>query len=228
MIRGIGIMGRGHCVARNDFSGLMIKTGVEMACRMARVTVVSALLAGLLAGTEARAGILSGMLLTNFASATFALPSGAAGGEVIQGVDCINVPNSGTAWVLVTDQPQLCLQLWKAVTDIRGAPLAANPVPGVDLVCFTISFSNCGAYSGFSVLLTDVMPANTVKSGVFILGGAWVDGNPSITPRWATSLGGPWYGTSNTGQVGVLYLRWLLGSIGMHRSGYIRYCVTVL
>lgn len=182
-----------------------------------------------LAGAAAHAApIFSGQLLTNFASATFSLPSGAEGGAVGAGIDAINVPQSQTRWVLVTDSPQLCLQLWKQATDIQGAPLVADPIPGTELVCFTLSFSNCGAYTGYSVLLTDVMPPNVVKSGVFILGGSWVSGGAAITPRWATAMSGPWYGTSNAGQVGPRYLRWLLSQIGMGRSGYIRYCVTIL
>jgi hypothetical protein len=96
------------------------------------------------------------------------------------------------------------------------------------MVCFEIGFSNCGGMSGFSVLITDAMPGNVVKAPPQP-GSLWVSGGyGSVSSPWSTSLGGPWITDANTGQVGPLYLRWLLGKVGLHQTGYVRYCVTVL
>jgi hypothetical protein len=95
-------------------------------------------------------------------------------------------------------------------------------------LCFEIGFSNCGSVTGFSVYITDVLPANVVKAGS-LPGSLWVNGgyNSIVTP-WATSLGGTWYTFSNTGLEAPLYMRWILGKVGLHKTGYVRYCVTVL
>ena len=190
---------------------------------MMRGMVVLALVAVLGGRSEA---LTSGQLLTNFASATFNLPSGGPALDVDGGTNVINIPNSQTAWVIVTDSPQLCMKLWKTATDTAWNPITSQ-FPG-GTVCFQISFSNCGGYSGFSVILTDVLPANVVKANA--AGGTfWVSGgNGTISSIWATSLAGPWSNGTNTGLTAPLYMRWILGRVGMGKSGYVRYCATVI
>jgi hypothetical protein len=198
----------------------------------ARFAVLFAV-AGMMTPRAAHA-IPGGTLLTNFVSASFQLPSGSPGLDVEAGKNNLNLANSQTAWVLITDSPQLCLKLWKQATTSVGLPLTAVGVPPLpevfpqtDFVCFTISFSNCGGYSGFSVMITDVMPANTVR-GAAIGGSGYIQGAGTITPTWASTLAGPWLGTPPMGQVGPLYLRWLLSRVGMNKTGFVRYCLTVL
>ena len=196
---------------------------------MRGMKVVWVVLAVVLAG-RGNAAVTSGMLLTNFTSATYALPSGSGVNDTGPGVSIINIPNSASCWTLVTDAPQLCMKLWKtAIADGNGTPLRPPPsrYPG-DLLCFQIGFSNCGGFTGWSVLVTDVLPANVVKAQS-LPGSLWVAGGyQSILTPWATSLAGPWYTYSNTGLVAPLYMRWLLGRVGMNKTGYVRYCVTVL
>jgi len=214
----------------------MIKTRFDLARFAALRTVPFAalfVLAGMLAPSCARA-LAGGTLLTNFATASFQLPSGSPGTSVDPGKNNLNQANSQTAWVLVTDSPQLCLKLWKQATNSIGTPLTPvgiPPLPEVfpqtDFVCFTISFSNCGGYSGFAVMITDVMPPGTVR-GAAIGGSGYVQGGGSITPTWANAMAGPWYGLPPMGQIGPLYLRWILQKVGMNKTGFVRYCLTVL
>jgi len=186
--------------------------------------------AGVIAMTSATAQALltSGQLLTNFASATFNLPSRGQALDTDGGTNLFNIPNSQTAWVLITDSPQLCMKLWKKPMDTNWNPITSQ-FPG-GKVCFQISFSNCGGYSGFSVMLTDVLPANVTMSTVGGGGAFWISGGyGTISSIWATSLGGPWIsGVTNTGLTAPLYMRWILGHVGMGKSGYVRYCATVI
>jgi len=183
-------------------------------------------LVGALTPGAARA-IASGTLLTNFVSASFQLPSGYPGTNY-KGI-------SQTSWILITDNPSLCMQSWKQATNIVGTPMALTGTPPMpeafaqtDFVCFTVSFSNCGGYSGFSVAITDVMPENTVR-GAAMPGSVFARGGyGSASALWALSLAGPWLSTDPVGQVGPLYLRWVLDHVGMHKTGYVRYCLTVL
>lgn len=182
-----------------------------------------------LAVVAGRAGALltSGQLMTNFASATYSLPSGAAGQDSDPGVNGLNVGNSASAWVIATDAPQLCLALFKYPSDPSGVPQVAGNYPG-DYVCFTIGFSNCGAYTASAVTVTDLMPGNTIKgptppASFWFAGGS--GGAP--TPSWATDMTGPWLSTTPNSQVGPIYLRWIVPRIGYHKTGYIRYCVTI-
>ncbi len=189
----------------------------------------------LLAGGRAWGIISSGLLLTNFTTATYALPSGSGVDTTDTGVSCINIANSASAWVLVTDAPQLCMKLWKtAIKDANGTaytgpyPATLGGVYPQTMVCFQIGFSNCGGFTGFSVTVTDMLPTNVVK-GQSLPGSVWVMGGyGSIATPWASTLAGPWYTGSNMGQVAPMYMRWLLGRVGMGKTGYIRYCVTVL
>ena len=184
---------------------------------------------GLLCAGSARAAVSSGLLLTNFTSATYALPSGSGVFETDPGVNLINIANSASCWTLVTDAPQLCMKLWKtALSDPNGTPLgAAGRYPG-DLLCFQIGFSNCGGFTGWNVHITDVLPANVVKTTSYP-GNLWVSGGwGGQGISWASSLNGPWQATSNMGQVAPMYMRWILTKVGMNKTGYIRYCVTVL
>jgi len=196
----------------------------------ARRSLAAALLAATLAPGAASAVVSSGLLITSFISATYSFSSGALADTSDTGVSCINIPNSASSWVLVTDQPVLCMQGWKrAIGDGYGAPL---PPPGTrapgDLLCFEIGFSNCGEFTGWAVLITDVLPANVVKAQSFPAS-LWVNGGyGSILTPWSTTLAGPWYTYSNTGLAAPLYMRWLLGRVGLHKTGYVRYCVTVL
>jgi len=193
------------------------------------------LLAAVLAGGRALGAVSSGLLLTNFTSATYALPSGSGVETTDTGISCLNIANGASAWVLVTDAPQLCMKLWKtAISDASGTP---NPTPYPatlmgkypgDMVCFQIGFSNCGGFTGFSVTITDLLPYWVVK-GQSLPGSVWVNGGyGSIGTPWASSLSGPWYLGTNMGQVAPLYMRWLLGKVGYGKTGYIRYCVTIL
>lgn len=184
----------------------------------------------LLAAGRARGGITSGQLLTNFASATFNLPGGAnVKGEEQPGMNPVNWPNAATAWVLITDQPTLCLAIRKTAIDCVTAAPITGAYPGASL-CFQISFSNCGNFSGWSVLFTDVLPTNVTKQNGPV-GPIWAatGGHPpsGVTPSWASTLLGPWYSTSNLGQVSPMYMRWLMTRIGMHKTGYIRYQVLI-
>lgn len=192
-----------------------------------RIFRMAVLAVGLLAGMRAYAPLSSGQLLTNFASATYSLSSGGAGGPVEGGINAIGLDNSQTAWVIVTDTPQLCLQLWKQATDMQGVPIT-TPQPAGTRVCFTISFSNCGAFTGWSVMITDVLPENTQKCCPFIPSGLWVSGGTTPSYRWADSLSGPWAGFGDNGRTSPLYMRWVLSMVGLHKTGYIRYCVTIL
>lgn len=170
----------------------------------------------------------AGTLLTNFASATYNLPGGAnVKGEEQAGYSPSNWPNSATAWVIITDQPTLCLALRKSAIDCTSNATITSQFPGSS-VCFQISFSNCGNYSGYSVMVTDIMPANLTKQNG-PPGAVWWQGpGPnSVTTTWATTLLGPWYSTGNAGQVGPMYMRWLLNRVGMHKTGYIRYQATI-
>lgn len=193
--------------------------------RIARLAVLAA---GLVAAAQpALAGVTSGMLLTNCATATYALPSGAGVAETDPGVNTINIPNSCTAWVLVTDQPQLCMRLWKIGVQFGSWAPTTGQYPG-SIVCFQIGFSNCGNFSGMSVHITDMMPSNVVRSAL-PPGAVWRAGSSAgVVPTWATSLGGPWLSVAPTGQVAPHYMRWILDPVGMHKTGYIRYCVTIL
>mgnify|MGYP001580060660 FL=1 len=176
------------------------------------------------------ASVTSGMLLTNFVSATFSLPGGSGVSSSGPGVSMINIPNSASTWVLVTDSPQLCMKGWKvALGDPNGTRLSDPPsvYPG-DLLCFEIGFSNCGGLTMWSVTLNDALPANVVKAPA-MPGNVWVQGGySSISVSWATSLGGPWYSSSDAGQAAPMHIRWILGKVGMNQTGYVRYCVTVL
>ncbi|MEK7767999.1 MAG: hypothetical protein AAB368_17340 [bacterium] len=180
-------------------------------------------LAGALAWSGAAGAALVGYtLFTNYVSATYSLPSGVPGGGTQPGFNPINVPNGQTAWVYVTDQPQLCFMIMKTAD-------VANAASG-DKVCYTISYSNCGNYTVQSVTLTDVVPCNTIKSTLPAL--YWGQNSvPSAT--WATSLAGPWNTSSPNGlspcapPTPALYLRWIFSGVTMHKTGYIKYCVTV-
>jgi len=177
----------------------------------------------------ARAALLPNSCITNFASATFSLPSGAEGtGGIKAGWDPFNVPNRFTFTICASDQPTLCMSASKTTE-----PTSATIAESGGLACFTISFSNCGNYSGFSVTITDVMPGNTMRADDSAGPGSklWVAGGTGMFGciGWATDLDGPWYCTdSPAGQSGPLYLRWIFARVGMHKSGYVRYCVTIL
>lgn len=173
-----------------------------------------------------RAVLTSGQLMTNFASATYSLPSGAAGQDSDPGVNGLNVGNSASAWVIATDSPQLCMSIFKYPSDNFGAPQVAGNYPG-DFVCFTIGFSNCGGYTASNVTIVDVVPGNTVKAPAFPFASYVVGGSITLSSWWATDSAGPWQGTTPAGQIGPLYLRWIIGRIGYHKSGYLRYCVTI-
>jgi hypothetical protein len=194
---------------------------------MKNIMAVSVAL-GLVAG-GAKAALLGNSCITNFATATFSLPSGAAGtGGIKAGRDRFNVPNSFTAAICASDTPSLCMKAWKTTE-----PPTASIAESGGLACFTISFLNCGNYSGFSVTVTDVMPGNTMRADDGAGPGSkmWVaEGAGQLgCIGWATAMSGPWYCTdSPVGQVGPLYLRWIFQRIGMGNSGYVRYCVTIL
>ncbi len=205
----------------------MKRGGVLMGIGSVAALVMLALAAG-----RAGAALTSGQLLTNFASATYNLPGGAnVKGEEQPGINGANVPNSATAWVLITDSPQLCLAMRKDALDPTTGAVITSQYAGSQVV-FQISFSNCGGFSGFSVLVTDVLPTNVTKMGAMSLIAIWWAGGsgtvPNIpTPTWASTLLGPWYNVSNAGQVSPMYMRWLLNRVGMHKSGFVRYQVSI-
>jgi len=183
--------------------------------------VVACLLAGGKANAVSTLG--PGAILTNFVSATYALPSGAGGFETVrQCKDIYNVTCVQSRWICVSDQPQLCMTAWKTTE-----PVTQTVAESGNLVCFSIGFCNCGSYSGFSVTITDAVPANTSMTAQTKV---WVNGTFGSLggPNWANSLGGPWYNTDVTGQIGPLYMRWVLQKVGMKKTGYIGYCVNIL
>jgi len=192
--------------------------------RVVRAAVIVALALG-----AGRAwGLSSGTLLTNFVSASFALPGGTWVEDTDTGRDPINVPNSASCWCLVTDTPQLCFRIWKYATDGAGTPLIPSQQYAGGAVCFTIGFSNCGNYSGWAVTITDVMPGNMMRGTVgmsFYASGA---GTTLTGNYWATALSGPWSTGSPGGIEGPLYMRWIINRVGMHKTGAIRYCGTIL
>jgi len=187
------------------------------------------LVAILVAPRGAPATLSSGMLITNFVSATFASPSGEESSSISGIASDTCGPHVATTWVLVTDTPHLCMTGWKRpLSDGIGTPLVpAVRAPG-DFLCYEIGFSNCGGFTGFSVTITDALPANVVKAQS-LPGSFWVGGGyGSILTPWASSLGGPWVGGTNAGQQAPMYMRWIIGRVGMGKTGYVRYCVTVL
>jgi len=191
-----------------------------------RTGILGAVLAvAMVAGGMAHAVAGSGWpILTNFVSASYALPSGAPGFETVKACrDTFNVPCLPSRWICVSDQPQLCMQAWK-----NTVPVTMTVAETGNMVCFNIGFCNCGSYSGFNVTITDMVPLNTQWSDQPTM--IWVNGGyiPLGGPNWANSLGGPWYNTVADGQAGPLYMRWVLTKVGMRKTGYIRYCVTIL
>lgn len=178
------------------------------------------------AAQSAPAGVTSGLLLTSFASATYSYPSGLGATATSPGLDANGYALSATSWGLVTDQPQLCMKSWKVPTDLAGAPLAGSYSGSA--VVYTVGFSNCGSFSGFSVKITDILPGNVVR-GASLPGEIWVKGGGSpVFVGWATSMAGPWLQTTPEGQVAPHYIRWILDRVGMHKTGYVRYVVTIL
>lgn len=182
----------------------------------------------LLPAGHAVAVVSSGLLLTNFLSATYALPSGAGVDEYKTGIGIGSVPNSASAWVLAGTAPALCMASWKLVRADGSGAQFANPGPeSGDTLCFEIGFSNCGTVSGFAVTVTDALPAN-VTASQSVPGGVWVCGGGAAPfVGWASSLAGPWNTGSWEGQQAPAYLRWVLDRVGMHKSGFIRYCAVV-
>lgn len=185
------------------------------------------LVVGLLVGGRAL-GLSSGTLLTNFVSASFALPGGTWVEDTDTGRNSINVPNGASCWCLVTDTPQLAFRIWKYATDWSGNPLSPAQQYAGGAVCFTIGFSNSGNYSGWSVTITDVMPANMERSAGGMTFYAIGAGTTLTGNYWATSLAGPWNTGSPAGVDGPLYMRWIINRVGMHKTGAIRYCGTIL
>ncbi len=187
-----------------------------------------------------KTSLLGNALLTNFASATFSVTNSNSSTSTTwtyPGIDNLNVANTFSRWVCITDTPQMCMMAWKRTVSVTGVePIPGGYAPSGDLLCFTISFSNCGNYSGFNVIITDIVPANTIvapsSAGPPKI---WVRGNygmPGCLRGWSNDYWGP-YDCSSTGagsaegKVGPIYLRWQLAYVGMHKSGFIRYCVTV-
>ena len=194
-----------------------------------RIAVGAGLLAVCLLNSGPVCALGANAILTNFVSATYALPSGAGGFETVrQCKDIYNVTCVQSRWICVSDQPQLCMQAWK-----NTEPVTQTIAESGNLVCFNIGFCNCGSYSGFNVTITDAVPANTSMADAAAgpVSKIWVNGGytPLGGPVWSnTDLNGPWYNTDVTGQVGPLYMRWVLTKVGMRKTGYIRYCVTIL
>jgi len=115
------------------------------------------------------------------------------------------------------------LALWEA----DPAPLNAK---AGDVVEYRICFSNTSEVTGWSVVIT-TQPgsfSNRAKAAPQP-GSLWVSGGyGSVAAYWANSLGGPWNVTADTGMTEPHYLRWILGRVGMQKSGFIRYWATVL
>ena len=166
--------------------------------------------------------LTEGQLLENYSAGQFIMGGGATEYIKKAGFDRYGFPNSFTAWVLVTDTPQLCLRVWKTAS-FTTAEVGSE-------VCFTISFSNCGGYSGFNVTLIDYLPEN-VMFGFPPLDQRWIDGPALGNIYWSTvSADGPWIlATENIyGQIGPIYVKWRFSFLGIEKSGYQRYCVTIL
>ena len=206
-------------------AGIAVVTAARSAGARLSVFAAALLVGGM---ASAASSLVAGAILTNFVSATYALPSGAGGFETVrQCTDIYNVTCVQSRWICVSDQPQLCMQAWKMTE-----PVTQTVVESGNLVCFNIGFCNCGGYSGFNVTVTDAVPANTSMADAAAgpISKIWVNGGytPLGGPTWANSLAGPWYTTDVTGQIGPLYMRWILTKVGMRKTGYIRYCVTIL
>jgi len=126
-----------------------------------------------------------------------------------------------------------------SVVTPAGAPAglelwAANPVPGTAGagadVEYQLGFSNTGDDTAFAVTVTTGAGSfsNRVKQPNYA-GFLWVGGGyDTVLPSWATSLGGPWTTGDGTGSGEPLYLRWVLGRVGPHQSGYLLYRAEVL
>lgn len=116
------------------------------------------------------------------------------------------------------------LELWEE----DPKPLVAK---AGDLVEYRIAFSNTSDESAFSLLVTTSPGSflNRVRSAL-PTGAVWVSGTatPVQLVIWSNNLSGPWLNVSPAGQMEPHYARWILTTIGMRRSGYIRYCVTIL
>lgn len=178
------------------------------------------------AAQRTQAALASGMLLTNFVSATFSFPNGLSSNVSLPGLYANGSPRSATTRTLVTDQPSLCMRTWKTARDTAGTPLAG--LYAGSAVTYEVSFSNCGSASAFSVKITDILPAGVMR-GDTVADSLWIGGGGSaVFVGWATSISGPWLETPPAGQPGPHYARWILDHVGQHRTGFVRYVVTIL
>ena len=185
---------------------------------------------------EGRAHALQqGTKLTNYVKGKFNLASGSLIEETIPGKSPLNIANSASAWVVVTDEPQLCFSLDKVAQ--KRPPLwtlTPQASPG-ERLCFTVSFSNCGTQTVYTVNIRDRTPANVIMESPW-LPVFWV-GQPNAT----VSI--EWYEIGSdvpsndpiAGQVGPIDLDMTFyitdpfaPGITIGVSGYINYCVTVL
>lgn len=196
-----------------------------------RMFPVVCLIAGLMLPENRAEALTSGIYLTNYVKGMFSLASGATIAETIPGRSKINIPNSASAWVLVTDEPQLCFAITKvAMNKIPSWVLMPQASPGQRL-CFTVSFSNCGTQTVQSLVIRDRTPSNVSMEASWDPK-YWYDIPPAeqkpITINWfmpGSSV--PELGYIG-GQVGPIDIEFTFYDVRIGVSGYINYCVTVL
>jgi uncharacterized repeat protein (TIGR01451 family) len=167
--------------------------------------------------------------LTNFVSGIFSLASKITSDATITGKSPFGLYNSASAWVIVTDEAQQCMQVWKVADKRDWVPITTASAG--ELVCFTISYSNCGTSTALSMALTDRTP---VDSGWSLMPWMSTPGTPwsQFNVRFSYDDGLTWIDEQPPQNYpGSILVRWRFTNptgIGIGVSGYINYCVTVL
>lgn len=206
--------------------GYYYRRGHKPMMRGGRLLPLLALVAGFLLPGRAGALLVEGDEYLNFAYGSFHLSSGTEVTETITGLNPYRVTRSATAWVVVSDLPQLCMAVHKVAQDPDTGEIITQAFSG-QRVCFTITYSNCGTALPHSYELIDRTPANVVISnemGFYPMPGNFdwrYPGEPTFTDEPLEDVEGP------------IEMRWSAFYTGTEgftpgRSGYIYYCVTVL
>lgn len=164
-----------------------------------------------LAGSRGQAMTTDGSLLTNLASGTYQITSGAAQ----------TISYGASAMVIVMTPATVIGKVASPTLQTSGGT-----------VTFCINFVNqSGWASALNIVVTDVVPDN-----MKYLNGPWTSwattAGANLYMAWATSAApATWnVGEPNTGQtspVGTLFLRWTVDVTGPKQSGQICYKATV-
>lgn len=187
------------------------------------MTVLAAM--AVLAAGEAGAFLDTGTLLTNAASATYA--AGTPGSYQQS-----SISYSATAKILVANP---AVYLWK---DIDG-PTCVTASAGGQIV-FSICFSNGGSNSAFNVTVKDRLPNATYFIGLSTYSSWWIDLNgvgQTLTTYYGNlPAAGVWYpvrpavfpaGESMCPQATCPFLQWVVPTLGVGKSGCVRFTVSV-